>query len=117
MGSSPLHLVPRRTLGASHYLTHIDYLRTSWLLVIMSAAMFQMTPAMLAALKQENRAPALIGIMTSGLLVSLITLSLRFWARAKIVRKVGVDDWTSLLSFVRCPEVPLRGNSCSIESD
>jgi len=68
----------------------------------MSSAMPQMTPAMLAALEQENRAPALIGVMTSGLIVSLVVLSLRFWVRTRIVRKVGADDWASLLSFVSC---------------
>lgn len=66
----------------------------------MSSAMPEMNPAMLAALKHENRSPALIGVMVSGLIVSLFVLSLRFWARARIVQKIGADDWASLLSFV-----------------
>ncbi|KAL8784333.1 MAG: hypothetical protein Q9213_004042 [Squamulea squamosa] len=66
----------------------------------MSSATSQLAPAMLAALKQDNRAPALIGVLVSGLVVSLIVLNLRFWARAKIVRKVGADDWASLSSFI-----------------
>ena len=68
----------------------------------MSSATLQISPAVVATLERENRAPALIGVMISGLIVSLVVLSLRFWARVRIVRKVGADDWASLLSFVSC---------------
>ena len=66
-----------------------------------------MSPALLAILEQENRAPALIGVMITGLVISLVVLSLRFWAKTRIVRKVGADDWMMLLSFVSCLEDPV----------
>lgn len=95
-------LIIRRAFHPPFWLPYIEYLEAFWLSVVTSSAMPQMTPSKLAALEQETRAPALIGVMISGLVVSLVVLSLRFWARAKIVRKVGADDWASLLSFVSC---------------
>ena len=59
-----------------------------------------MDPAMLAILAQGNRAPALAGVMITGLVISLVVLGLRFFVRTRIVHKVGADDWTALLSFV-----------------
>jgi hypothetical protein len=59
-----------------------------------------LSPEVLAALALENRAPQLEGVMITGLIISLIVLALRFYARLVIVRVTGVDDWFALISFV-----------------
>ena len=49
---------------------------------------------------EGNRAVQLAGVTISGFLVSLVVVCLRFWVRIKIVRKLGMDDWFALISFV-----------------
>ena len=51
--------------------------------------------------------------VTTGAFLALawLTISLRFWVRGLLIRSIGWDDWTMLLTIVRskCPSDPLIG--------
>jgi len=61
----------------------------------------QLSPEMLAFLATQDRGPQLAGVMITGLVLSLIVITARFYTRLVIVRVTGVDDWFALISFVR----------------
>jgi hypothetical protein len=48
----------------------------------------------------EDRGPLFLGIFTAGTAVSIIVVSLRFWIRTRMIRKVSADDWIMLASLV-----------------
>ena len=58
------------------------------------------TSAIVSEGMDDNRTPALVGVMVSGATTSLVVVSLRFWVRTMIVRKVGADDWVILAALV-----------------
>ena len=57
---------------------------------------------------QTTRVPELLGVIVPGLLISAVVCALRFYVRARLVRKIGVDDWVVLLSFVSFREYPAK---------
>jgi len=64
------------------------------------AATFAIEPVTIGAMERDNRPSQLAGVMIAGFVVSLVVVSLRFWVRAKVIQKLGVDDWFTLVSFV-----------------
>jgi len=60
----------------------------------------QLSPEMLAFLATQDRGLQLAGVMITGLVLSLIVITARFYTRLVIVRVTGVDDWFALISFV-----------------
>lgn len=57
-----------------------------------------------AALEQDSKAPILQGVILTGFILAFIVVTLRFYVRSQMVRKVGADDWWSLVSFVSINE-------------
>ncbi len=48
----------------------------------------------------ESRAAIPIAVVTTGLAVSLIAVSLRTYARAVMIRQFGYDDWAAIAALV-----------------
>lgn len=56
----------------------------------------------------ENRGPEILAICGSLVALSVIIVTLRIWVRARIVRQVGIDDWTIIGATVRSRFLPGR---------
>ena len=63
--------------------------------------MDQIPPEQLAILKAEDMGPTCNAIVISFTIIAFISVSLRFYTRAILVRNVGWDDYCILLSMVR----------------
>lgn len=51
------------------------------------------------AVKDNNRGPEILAVFGTGAGVAATVVILRLWARARIIHKVGADDWTVLASM------------------
>ena len=52
-------------------------------------------------LEDHNRGPVFLAVFGTGTAVATIAVLLRMWVRARIVRKIGADDWIVLVSLVK----------------
>ena len=50
--------------------------------------------------QQHNRGPQFLAIFCTGTAFATVLVLLRFWIRARILRKVGLDDWFVVASLV-----------------
>ncbi|KAL9608913.1 MAG: hypothetical protein Q9167_006269 [Letrouitia subvulpina] len=48
----------------------------------------------------QDRGPQLLGVFGAAITVASLAVILRFWVRARMVRKVGADDWIMALSLL-----------------
>ena len=48
----------------------------------------------------ENRGPEILAICGTLVALSVIIVTLRIWVRARIIRQVGIDDWTIIAATV-----------------
>ncbi len=55
----------------------------------------------MAAESNNDKAPEFIGVFATGTMVAMFLVCLRLWVRAKILRKVALDDWLVVTSLVR----------------
>jgi hypothetical protein len=53
----------------------------------------------------EDRGPVVLGVSTAMITVSSVFVGLRFASRIGIVRRVGWDDYTILIAWVRMTTV------------
>ena len=51
-------------------------------------------------LKDHNRGTEFLAVFGTGTAVATIAVLLRMWVRARIIRKIGADDWIVLVSLV-----------------
>lgn len=49
----------------------------------------------------NNKAPEFLAVFATGTLVAMVLVCLRLWVRAKIIRKVALDDWVVVISLVK----------------
>ena len=49
----------------------------------------------------QNKAPMLAAVMWSEATIAIVVVILRMYTRARLVRKVGWDDWIMLFTLVR----------------
>lgn len=49
---------------------------------------------------ENDKGPLFLGIFATGSAIAILITGLRFWVRARIVRKLGADDWIMLSSLV-----------------
>jgi hypothetical protein len=61
-----------------------------------SSSLASLSPELIAL----NNAPALMAQAGSVFAICFVTVVLRFYVRAMILRSFGADDWTMLLAFV-----------------
>jgi hypothetical protein len=52
-------------------------------------------------LPHDNRAHVLVGVVVTLLSVATLSVGLRIYTRACLLKQVGVDDYLSLLALVR----------------
>jgi hypothetical protein len=57
----------------------------------------------------QDRGPVVLGVSVAMIVVSSVFVALRFVSRVGIVRRVGWDDYTILLAWVREARVPTYG--------
>jgi len=50
---------------------------------------------------EGSRAPAVVGVTTAALVISLITTALRCFVRFRLVKAFGPDDWLMVAAMVR----------------
>jgi len=55
----------------------------------------------MAAESDNNKAPEFLAVFATGTLVAMVLVCLRLWVRAKIIRKVALDDWVVATSLVK----------------
>ena len=48
----------------------------------------------------ENKGPALLWVLSVGIIIAFVVVLLRLWVRLGIIRKTGPDDWAVLASLV-----------------
>ena len=53
-------------------------------------------------LADRNRGPEILAVFCSGTALAALAVALRLWVRARLIRKVGLDDWLVALSLVGC---------------
>lgn len=49
---------------------------------------------------ENDKGPLFLGIFAAGTTIAILTTALRFWVRARILRRLGPDDWIMLSSLV-----------------
>ena len=62
------------------------------------------------AFQDYNRGPEVLAIFGTGTALASIAVISRLWVRARIIRKIGADDWIVAISLVKahnflCPRV------------
>lgn len=50
----------------------------------------------------KTRGPEILAVFCSGTALAALAVAMRLWVRAKIIRKVGLDDWLVAFSMVGC---------------
>lgn len=55
----------------------------------------------MSAGSNDNKAPEFLGVFATGTVVAMVLVCLRVWVRAKIIRKVALDDWVVVISLVK----------------
>lgn len=61
----------------------------------------QIPPEVLEALKKDDKGPTVIGVNVAFAGLALVCVTLRSYARLRIVRHFGLEDWFMVLSMVR----------------
>ena len=62
------------------------------------------------AFQDHNKGPEVLAVFGTGTALASIAVILRLWVRARILRKIGADDWIMAISLVKthnflCPQV------------
>lgn len=56
----------------------------------------------------DNRAPGFIACLAITTFAALVTVCLRVYVRARVIRMLGWDDYTAIFAMVRQPSVMTR---------